>query len=74
MGAIGNVTAIGTAAGSGTLAVGRHGAGSGLAVAPYTANQTVENSFNVGLGSGQVDLAIGGNPANVVVDVYAIVA
>jgi hypothetical protein len=74
LGAIGNVTAIGTAAGAGTLAVGRHGAGSGLAVVRYTANQTVENSFNVGLGSGQVDLAIGGNPANVILDVYAIVA
>jgi hypothetical protein len=74
VGAIGNVTAIGTAAGAGSLAVGRHGAGSGLAVVRYTANQTVENSFNVGLGSGQVDLAIGGNPANVILDVYAIVA
>jgi hypothetical protein len=74
VGAIGNVTAIGTSSGAGTLAVGRHGAGSGLAVVRYTANQTVENSFNVGLGSGQVDLAIGGNPANVILDVYAIVA
>jgi hypothetical protein len=74
LGAIGNVTAIGTAAGAGSLAVGQHGAGSGLAVVRYTANQTVENSFNVGLGSGQVDLAIGGNPANVILDVYAIVA
>jgi hypothetical protein len=75
VGAIGNVIAIATTSVVGHVAVGRHGTSSGLEVVQYsTANQKVENSFNIALGSGQVDLTIGGSPANVILDVCAVIA
>jgi hypothetical protein len=74
LGAIGNVIAFGTPAGSGHVTMVTHGAGNGPGVVQYASNQTVENAFNVGLGSGQVDLYISGSPANLVIDVVAVVA
>jgi hypothetical protein len=34
----------------------------------------VSNSFNVGLFSGQLDIIIGGNPTDVILDLFAVVA
>jgi hypothetical protein len=74
LGAIGNVTVV-NAVGGGYLALVPHGAGfTGTAILAYTAGQTVSNSFNVGLSSGELDIIIGGNTTDVILDLFAVVA
>jgi hypothetical protein len=73
-GAIGNVTVI-NPAGGGYLALVPHGAGfSGTAIMSFSAGQTVSNSFNVGLASGQLDIIIGSSSTDVILDLFAVVA
>jgi hypothetical protein len=75
VGAIGNVTVVAGSGGGGYLALVPHGAGfSGTAILAFSANQIVSNSFNVGLSSGQLDIIIGGNTTDVILDLFAVVA
>jgi hypothetical protein len=73
VGAMGNLTVV-NPTGSGYVALVPHGAGfTGTAILAYTAGQTVSNSFNVGLSSGELDIIIGGNTTDVILDVFAVV-
>ncbi|HEX6819967.1 MAG TPA: hypothetical protein VF120_16445 [Ktedonobacterales bacterium] len=75
VGAIGKVTAVSTPAGGGYIALVPHGAGfTGTANLPYGPSQTVATSFNVGLSGGYLDIIIGGNPTDVVIDLFGVVA
>jgi hypothetical protein len=74
LGAIGNVTVV-NAAGGGYLALVPHSAGfTGTAILAFSAGQTVSNSFNVGLSSGELDIIIGSNSTDVILDLFAVVA
>ncbi|HEX6818891.1 MAG TPA: hypothetical protein VF120_10985 [Ktedonobacterales bacterium] len=77
VGAIGKVTAVSTPAGGGFIALVPSGSGSPTTgTLPYGASATVATSFNVGLGGspGALDIYIGGNPTDVVIDLFAVVA
>jgi hypothetical protein len=74
VGAIGNVTVVSTPAGGGYLALVPHGTGfSGTAILAYGLSQTVSNSFNVVLDGGQLDIIVGGNTTDVILDLFAVV-
>jgi hypothetical protein len=75
IGAIGNLTAVSTPAGGGYLALVPHGSGfSGTAILAYGPSQTVSNSFNVVLSGGQLDIIVGGNTTDVVIDLFAVIS
>jgi hypothetical protein len=68
-------TTAGAAAAAATVALVPHGAGfSGTAILSFSAGQVISNSFNVGLSGGKLDIIIGGNPTDVILDLFAVVA
>ncbi|HEX6817255.1 MAG TPA: hypothetical protein VF120_02700 [Ktedonobacterales bacterium] len=76
-GAIGKVTVISGAGGSGFVALVPSGSGTPTTgTLPYSANQTIATSFNVGLGGspGALDIYVGGSSVDVVIDIFAVVA
>lgn len=79
-GAFGNVTAVATSAGGGYLSLLPHGvAFTGTANLAYSANQTVSNFFICALSTsvspaGALDIFIGGNPTDVVVDIFGVIS
>lgn len=75
VGAIGNVTVVATAAGGGYVALVPSSAGfSGTSNVNYAASQIIGNFFSVGLGSGALDIYIGGYPTQVIIDLFAVVS
>lgn len=77
VGAIGKVTVISGAGGSGYIALVPSGSGSPTTgTLPYSASQIVATSFNVGLGGspGALDIYVGGTAIDVVIDLFGVVA
>lgn len=77
VGAIGKLTVISGASGSGFVALVPSGSGSPTTgTLPYGPNQIVATGFNVGLGGSpaSLDIYIGGTPVDIVIDLFAVVA
>ncbi|HEX6818885.1 MAG TPA: hypothetical protein VF120_10955 [Ktedonobacterales bacterium] len=77
VGAIGKVTVISGASGSGFVALVPSGSGTpSTGTLPYGPSQIVATSFNVGLGGspGAIDIYVGGTAVDVVIDLFAVVA
>ena len=75
VGAIGNVTVVGGSSGGGYVSLVPQGAGfSGTSNVNFVANQVDSNFYNVGLVSGQVDIIVGVNVTDVILDVFAVVS
>ncbi|HEX6818892.1 MAG TPA: hypothetical protein VF120_10990 [Ktedonobacterales bacterium] len=76
VGAIGKLTVISYASGTGYVAIVPSGVTPTTGTLPYGANQTVATSFNVGLGGspGSIDIYVGGTQVDVVIDLFGVVA
>ncbi|HEX6819969.1 MAG TPA: hypothetical protein VF120_16455 [Ktedonobacterales bacterium] len=77
VGAIGKLTVISGASGSGFVALVPHGSGTpSTGTLPYSPSQIVATGFNVGLAGspGSMDIYIGGTAVDIVIDLFAVVA